>query len=78
MKTKSQSRHFGYWPDGAASTVNQPAELTAAARRMAIPALEELNPFGVTVWLDKLGQAHLNTTRIPSRDAGLAIENTAI
>ena len=74
MKTKSQLRHFGYWPDRAASTVNQPAELTAAARRMALPALEELNPFGVTVELDKAGKAHFHATRIPPPAARLTIE----
>jgi hypothetical protein len=58
MKTKSQLRHFGYWPDGAASTVNQPAELTVAARRIAASALEELSRLGVTVELDKAGKAH--------------------
>jgi hypothetical protein len=40
-KTKSQLRYVGQWPDGPA-LMNQPVELTAAARRMAASSLEEL------------------------------------
>ena len=71
-KTKAQLR-FGLWPDSPAS-MNPPTELTVAARRMAMSALEALKRLGVNVSLDKAGRAHFRRVRIPSRDARLLIE----
>jgi hypothetical protein len=71
-KVKSQLR-FGLWPDSSAS-MNQPPELTVAARRAAVSALEELGKLGVTVELDKAGKAHFHATRIPPSAARLTIE----
>ena len=72
-RAKSQLRYCGYWLDGPAP-MNHPAELTVAARRLAMSALEDLNRLGITVELDKAGRAHFRSVRIPSRDARLAIE----
>jgi hypothetical protein len=71
-KTKAQLR-FGLWPDSPAP-LNQPIELTVAARRTAASALEELDRPSVTVELDKAGKAHFHATRIPPPAARLMIE----
>ena len=73
MRTRSQLKFVGYWPDGSAP-MNYPAELTVAARRLAVSAIEELGRFGVVVWLDRTGRAHFRAAGIPSRDARLMIE----
>jgi hypothetical protein len=75
-RAKSQLRYVGYWPDGSA-LMNHPAELTDAARRTAATAIEQLSKLGVSATLDKLGRAHFNATKIPSRDARLMIERHA-
>jgi hypothetical protein len=72
-KTRSQLRYIGPGPDGLVPT-NHPAELTVAARRIAMSALEELNRLGVDVALDEAGKAHFRATRIPPSAARLTIE----
>ena len=54
-KSKSQLRHFGYWPPSRAAA-HDPPQLTVAAKRLAMSAIEELNRLGVTVTLDKDAQ----------------------
>jgi hypothetical protein len=71
-KTKSQLR-YGQWPDTPASA-HHPAGLTVAAQRLAATALEGLNRLGVTVGLDKAGEAYFHATRIPPPAARLTIE----
>jgi hypothetical protein len=50
-KIRSQLRYVGLWPAGHAP-MRQPAELTPAAKRLAMSAIEQLNRLGVTVTLD--------------------------
>jgi hypothetical protein len=71
-KTKAQLR-LGMWPDGVAPARHH-VGLTAAARRLAAAALEELGRLGVTADLDKAGRAHFRAAGISSRDARLVIE----
>jgi hypothetical protein len=71
-KVKAQLRN-GLWPDSSAPA-HQPAELTVAARRMAMCALEELKRLGVTVSLDKVGKAHFRSVRVPPPAARLTAE----
>jgi hypothetical protein len=63
-RTRSQLRYVGQWPDGLAS-INQPAELTVAAQRMAEAALAELS---------KAVKAHFRSVRIPPPAARLTID----
>ena len=72
-KTKSQLRYVGLWPDSPAPT-SQPVELTVAARRMAMSALEELSRLGVAVEVDRAGRARFRSVRIPPPTARLMIE----
>jgi hypothetical protein len=46
---------FGQWPDIKAT--KEPVELTAAARALALNAIEELGRLGVTVTLDGFNRA---------------------
>jgi hypothetical protein len=71
-KTKAQLR-YGLWPDSSAP-VNQPVELTAAARRLAATTLTELNRLGVAVKIDEAGRAHFRAMRIIPLSARRMIE----
>jgi hypothetical protein len=71
-RIKSQLR-YGQWPDSP-TALHQPAELTVAARRMALGAREELARLGVAVMLDEAKRAHFRSVRILPLAARLTIE----
>jgi hypothetical protein len=71
-RERSQLR-FGYWPDRFAP-LNQPTELTPAARRLAAATIENLAKQGVTTALSKVGRVHFSSVKITSRDARRMIE----
>ena len=73
MRTRSQLRHVGQWPDGSAP-MPHPLELTVAAKRLAANVIEELAKSGVSVTLDKAGRVLFHRVRTPSRYTRAAIE----
>jgi hypothetical protein len=63
-----QSAHFFA---ATLASMNHSAELTVAARRIAMSALEELNRLGVDVAVDKAGKARFRGVRVPPPAAKL-------